>query len=119
MCSSGSAERRFAAGLVYGFLFLMFGVLAPVAVGLSVTLPVAFIGVLGGVALFHALQSWMATAFGGALSLGALASFLITSSAVSIAHIGAPFWGLVFGVATSWLLERPQLKRVWQVRLED
>ena len=89
MCSSGRAERRFAAGIVYGFLFLVFGVLAPFAAGLGATLPVAFIGVLGGLALFHALRSWMATAFGGDLSLGALTAFLVTSSAVSIAHIGA------------------------------
>jgi benzoate membrane transport protein len=116
MCSSGRAERRFAAGIVYGLLFLVFGVLAPVAVGLSATLPVAFIGVLGGLALFHALRSWMATAFGGDLSLGALTAFLVTSSAVSIAHIGAPFWGLVFGVATSWFLERATLQGAWQVR---
>jgi benzoate membrane transport protein len=78
MCSSGRAERRFAAGIVYGLLFLVFGVLAPFAVGLSATLPVAFIGVLGGLALFHALRSWMATAFGGDLSLGALTAFLVT-----------------------------------------
>jgi benzoate membrane transport protein len=116
MCSSGRAERRFAAGIIYGLLFLVFGVVAPFAAGLSATLPVAFIGVLGGLALFHALRSWMATAFGGDLSLGALTAFLVTSSAVSIAHIGAPFWGLVFGVATSWLLERATLQGVWQAR---
>jgi benzoate membrane transport protein len=58
-----------------------------------------FIGVLGGLALFRALQGWMASAFGGDLSLGALAAFLVTLSGVSIFHIGSPFWGLVFGVA--------------------
>ncbi len=116
MCSSGRAERRFVAGIIYGLLFLVFGILAPVAVGLSSTLPVAFIAVLGGLALFRALQSWMATAFGGDLGLGALTAFLVTSSAVSIAHIGAPFWGLVFGVATSWFLERATLQEAWQVR---
>src|SRR6516164_6637227 len=110
MCSSGRAEQRFVAGIVYGLLFLVFGILAPVAVGLSSTLPIAFIGGLGGLALFRALQSWMATAFGGDLSLGALTAFLVTSSGVSIFHIGAPFWGLVFGVATSWLVERTTLR---------
>jgi benzoate membrane transport protein len=110
MCSSGRAERCFAAGIVYCLLFVGFGVLAPVAVGLSSTLPIAFIGVLGGLALLRALQSWMATAFGGDLSLGALTAFLVTSSGVSIFHIGAPFWALVFGVATSCLVERTQLR---------
>lgn len=110
MCSSGRPERRFVAGIVYGLLFVGFGILAPVAVGLGSTLPIAFIGVLGGLALLRALQSWMATAFGGELSLGAVTAFLVTSSGVSIFHIDAPFWGLVFGVATSWLVERTQLR---------
>ena len=119
MCSSGRPEQRFVAGIVYGLLLLAFGILAPVAADLSATLPVAFIGVLGGLALIRALQGWMATAFGGDLSLGALTAFLVTLSGISIFHIGAPFWGLAFGVATSWLLERATLKRAWQARLDN
>ena len=115
MCSSGRAEQRFVAGIVYGLLFLAFDVLAPVAVGLSSTLPIAFIGVLGGLALFRALQSWMATAFGGDLSSGALTAFLVTLSGVSIFHIGAAFWGLIFGVGVSWLLEQAKLQEA-QIR---
>jgi benzoate membrane transport protein len=61
----------------------------------------------------------MATAFGGDLSLGALTAFLVTLSGVSIFNIGAPFWGLVFGVATSWLMERTTLQMAWQVSLNS
>ena len=103
MCSSGRAEQRFVAGIVYGLLFLAFGIFAPVAADISSALPIAFIGVLGGLALLRALQSWMTIAFSGNLSLGALTAFLVALSGVSIFHIGAPFWGLVFGAATSWL----------------
>jgi benzoate membrane transport protein len=39
MCSSGRAEQRFVAGIVYGLLFVGFGILAPVAVGLSPRCP--------------------------------------------------------------------------------
>jgi hypothetical protein len=35
---------------VYGVLLLVFGILAPIAAGFGSTLPVAFIGVLGGLA---------------------------------------------------------------------
>ncbi len=119
MCSSGRAEQRFVAGMVYGLLLLVFGILAPAAVDLSSTLPIAFIGVLGGLALIRALQSWMATAFGGDLSLGALTALLVTLSGISIFHIGAPFWGLVFGVATSWLAERATLQGAWQAKLDN
>jgi benzoate membrane transport protein len=69
MCSSGRAEQRFVAGMVYGLLLLVFGIVAPVAVDLGSTLPIALIGVLGGIALLRALQNWMAIAFGGDLSL--------------------------------------------------
>jgi hypothetical protein len=40
-------------------------------------------------------------------------------SDVSIFHIGAPFWGLVFGVATSWLVEQATLKESWKVNLDN
>jgi predicted benzoate:H+ symporter BenE len=74
-------------------LFLVFGILAPVAADLSSTLPITFIAVLGGLALIRALQSWMASAFGGDLSLGALTAFLLTLSGISIfgsslTHVG-------------------------------
>ena len=101
----------FAAGIVYGLLFVAFGILAPAVVGLASTLPASFIGVLGGLALLRALQSWMATAFSGDLSLGALTAFLVTLSGVSIFHIGAAFWGLIFGVGISWLLEQAKLQK--------
>jgi benzoate membrane transport protein len=71
-------------------------------------------GVLGGLALIRALQGWMAIAFGGELSLGALAAFLVTLSGIGIFHIGSAFWGLVFGVAVSWLMERATLRKAWE-----
>jgi benzoate membrane transport protein len=119
MCSSGRAEQRFVAGIVYGLLFVAFGIFAPVAADLSSTLPIAFIGVLGGLALLRALQSWMAIAFSSDLSLGALTAFLVALSGINIFHIGAPFWGLVFGAATSWLVERTTLRAAWQERLDS
>jgi predicted benzoate:H+ symporter BenE len=30
---------------------------------------------------------------------------------VAIFRIGAPFWGLVFGLAASWLLERGDFRK--------
>jgi benzoate membrane transport protein len=116
MCASGEPRQRFVAGMVYGLLFVLFGVLAPVAAGFSPAVPIAFIGVLGGLALIRALQSWMAAAFGGELSLGGLAAFLVTLSGISIFHIGSAFWGLVFGVAVSWLMERTSLQKAWALK---
>ncbi|WP_219589612.1 benzoate/H(+) symporter BenE family transporter [Variovorax sp. RO1] len=113
MCASGRMDQRYRAGMLYGLLMLLFGLAAPMAVALGLALPTAFIGVLGGLAIVRVLQGWMSTAFGSELSFGALTAFLVTLSGVSIVHIGAPFWGLVFGLAASWLMERPALQKAW------
>jgi benzoate membrane transport protein len=39
-------------------------------------------------------------------TLGALVCFLVTVADLAIFNIGAAFWGLVLGLATSRLLER-------------
>ena len=41
----------------------------------------------------------------------ALYLFLVTVADVPIFNIGAAFWGLVFGFATSWLLERKEFDK--------
>ncbi len=38
--------------------------------------------------------------------MGALVAFIVTASDVMFFNIGAAFWGIVGGVAVSWLLER-------------
>jgi len=38
--------------------------------------------------------------------LGSLVTFLVTVADVPLWNISAAFWGLVFGIATAWWLER-------------
>lgn len=68
--------------------------------------PIAFIVTLGGLAMLKALQGAFVAAFGGKFTFGALIAFLVTISDVELLHIGAAFWGLVFGVIASRMLER-------------
>jgi len=56
--------------------------------------------------MLRVLQTAFTASFGGRFSFGALICFLVTVADVPILQIGAPFWGLVFGLAVSWLLER-------------
>ena len=56
--------------------------------------------------MLRILQNAFSVSFGGGYTLGALVCFLVTVADVPIMRIGAPFWGLVLGLATSWLLER-------------
>ena len=68
---------------------------------LTMALPVS-IGVLAGT-LQEALR--------GPLVLGPLLAFAVAISHLSYLGLGALFWSLVIGTATSWLLERPHLGR--------
>lgn len=102
---SGAVERRWAGGVVFGLLMLLFGLFAETTVALALAVPGAFIAMLGGLGMVPVLQGAFGQAFSGKFPLGALISFLVTVSGVSIYGVGAPFWGLVFGYAVSRLLE--------------
>jgi benzoate membrane transport protein len=104
--SSGQKQRHYSAGLVVGMLALAFGLAAPVFTHLMLATPPAFIATLAGLAMLRVLQTAFSTAFRDRFTFGALLTFVITVANVAIFNIGAPFWGLVFGVSLSWLLER-------------
>lgn len=104
--ASGEKHRHYTAGIMVGVLALAFGLLSPVFTRLLLAAPGAFIAALAGLAMLRVLQTAFAVSFGGRFTLGALVTFLVTVADVAIFNVGAPFWGLVFGVAVSWLLER-------------
>ena len=104
--SSGEVSRHYSAGILVGVLALAFGLFSPLFTGLMLAAPPAFIATLAGLAMLRVLQAAFVTSFRDRFALGALVSFLVTTSKISILNIGAPFWGLVFGFAVSWLLER-------------
>lgn len=104
--SAGRREAHYAAGVTIGILALLFGLAAPIFTTFMLAAPAAFIAALAGLAMLKVLQMSFVTAFAGRFTLGALVTFLITVSDISIFNIGAPFWGLVFGFAASYLLEK-------------
>ena len=112
--SSGATQRRYVGGIIFGILLLLFGLFAPVATRLGLSLPTALIGMLGGLAMIRVLQTAMSTAFGGHCPLGALVTFIVAFSDVVILNIGSAFWGLVFGFLTSWVMERDDLRQLWK-----
>lgn len=111
LVSSGRRERHWIAAVVLGGLAIVFGILAPLVTGLLLATPAAFLSTLAGLALLKTLQAAFQTSFGGRFALGALVAFLVTLAGLPILNIGAPFWGLVFGVATSLLLEREAFRK--------
>jgi benzoate membrane transport protein len=108
--SVGPKDRRYAAAIVTGFLWMMFGLFSPMATAMSQILPASLINLLAGLALLDVLGSCFAAAFGEKFRLGALFTFLITISGVRLFNIGAPFWGLVAGTIISLLLERQDFR---------
>jgi len=106
LAGSGEKDRQYTAALFFCLLAMLFGLLAPFFTRLLLATPSPFIATLAGLAMLRVLQTAFTTSFGGKFSLGALVCFLVTVSDITIWRIGAPFWGLVFGLAAAWLLER-------------
>jgi benzoate membrane transport protein len=104
--AGGDKRGHYASAIVVGIAALCIGLASPALTGLMLATPPAFIAALAGLAMLRVLQTAFAVSFGGRFSLGALVSFLVTVADVPILTIGAPFWGLVFGFALSWLVER-------------
>ncbi|MCC7059825.1 MAG: benzoate/H(+) symporter BenE family transporter [Burkholderiaceae bacterium] len=104
--ASGERERHYTGGLVVGVLALAFGLLSPLFTRLMLAAPAAFIATLAGLAMLRVLQTAFVASFGARFSLGALVTFLVTVSDITILNIGAAFWGLVAGYLVSLLLER-------------
>jgi benzoate membrane transport protein len=93
---------------------ILFGIFSASATWLALKLPPAYIETLGGLAVLQVLQRSFVTAFSGRFSMGAMITFLITVADISILNIGAAFWGLVFGFAVSWVLERADCRAFYQ-----
>jgi len=114
--TTGKHEGRYAAAVVTGVLWILFGLFAPVATGVSEILPSALINLLAGLALVGVLVSCFSAAFSGKFKMGALFTFMITTSGITLLNIGAPFWGLVGGTLISALLEPEDFREMLRAR---
>ena len=106
MTASGKREHWYIGALIFGVLFLVIAAFAPTAIALALALPVSFITILAGLALFGVLRDSMTTAFTGEFRIGALVAFVVTVSGTQPLGIGAAFWGLIIGYVVSMALER-------------
>lgn len=104
--ASGERQRHYIAGITTGVVAMVFGLLSPAFTRLLLQAPKAFIMALAGLAMLRVLQAAFMASFKDKFTLGALVAFLVTVADLSLANIGAAFWGLVAGIAVSWLLER-------------
>ncbi|TDK41028.1 benzoate/H(+) symporter BenE family transporter [Antarcticimicrobium luteum] len=111
LVSGGEQDRHWIAAVLLGLFAILFGIFAPLVTSLLLATPAAFLSTLAGLALLRTLQAAFQTSFGANFPLGALVAFLVTLAGLPVFNIGAPFWGLVFGVLASLLLERAAFSR--------
>ncbi len=103
---AGEKQRQYTAALCVAVLAMAFGLLAPFFTRVLLATPPAYIATLAGLAMLRVLQNAFVASFAGRSTFGALVCFLVTVADVAIFRIGAPFWGLVFGMLASRLLEK-------------
>ena len=112
LSASGERSRHYVAGICCGLFAMLFGLFAPLFTQLMLATPAAFIAVLAGLAMLRVLQSAFVTAFSSRFTLGALVTFIVTVSDITVLNIGAAFWGLIAGILVSMLLEREDFAAV-------
>lgn len=105
LVSSGDKARQYTAGICFGVLGVVFGLLSPSFTRLMLNAPKAFIMTLAGLAMLRVLQAAFVGSFKDRHALGALIALLVTVADLGLWGIGAAFWGLVAGFAASRLLE--------------
>lgn len=103
---SGPRLKRYMGSVVSGVVTIFFGIFAWKVVPFIQSLPQAFVSLLAGFALIAVLHSSLQSGFAGnRYRLSALTAFIVTLSNVSILHISAPVWGLVFGAIVARTIE--------------
>lgn len=99
------ADKRYASAVASGAWHVVLGLFGTTVVGIFSTFPAVFVSTIAGLSL----SSIIASSLGGAMERpeyrdAAIVAFLCTAGDFSLLGIGAPFWGLVAGVATHALM---------------
>jgi benzoate membrane transport protein len=91
-------RRRYVAAIAAGVFYLAIGLAGGAVVGLMAAFPRALVVAVAGLALVGTIAGALAAALAVERHRdAALLTFLVTLSGVTLAGIGAPFWGVVAG----------------------
>jgi benzoate membrane transport protein len=92
-------ERRYVAAVTAGVLYLVIGVFGATVASTFAALPRELVMTIAGLALFGTIGSGLVSALSREQDReAALVTFLVTASGVTLAGVGAAFWGLLAGV---------------------
>ncbi|HET9168616.1 MAG TPA: benzoate/H(+) symporter BenE family transporter [Actinospica sp.] len=98
-------RRRWIASVTAGCVYIVLGLSAALATSLLAVTPPLLIEAVAGLALMSTFGGSLAAAVSGADHREAAAvTFAVSASGISVLSIGAPFWGLISGLAVIRLL---------------
>lgn len=91
--------KRWLAGLVYGFCYLVFAIVGASLAGALSALPQVLIATVAGTALLGPLTAALTSALHRERErFAAILAFAVTASGLTLAGVGGAFWGLVAGI---------------------
>ncbi len=91
-------NKRYIASSVCGIIYIFIGLFASVVTALLTAFPKELIAAIAGLALLGTIAGGLATALQDEKHRdAAIITFLVTLSGVTLAGIGAAFWGVVAG----------------------
>ncbi len=112
ICMSKDADpdpaRRYRAAVWAGVFYLMTGLMGATIASVFAAFPQALVVAIAGLALLGTIGNSLVNALSAEGEREpALVTFLVTASGLTMFGIGSAFWGLVLGIAASWIAERP------------
>lgn len=92
--------ERWKAGIVYGVLWIIIGLMGASSVALFAAMPKALVATVAGAALIGSLTGSLSLALTNERErFAALITFVVTASGMTLFGIGAAFWGLTAGLS--------------------
>ncbi|GAE27348.1 benzoate transport protein [Halalkalibacter wakoensis JCM 9140] len=104
---AGPKEKRYMGSVVSGVLTILFGILSFKLVPFITSLPQAFISIMIGLGLLSVFTNSLQKSFANpSIKLGAVFSFIIAATNVTVFQIGAPVWALLIGTIIAKVIEK-------------
>ena len=98
--------QRWRAGVAMGGFYLIIALFGATLAALFAALPREIIAAIAGLALLGAIMAGLTSALANPRERdAAMVTFLCTASGMALFGLGAPFWGLVFGLVAQFVLQ--------------
>lgn len=112
---AGDKKGRYAATVVNGICFIVFGLFASLIVPFIIAMPSLMITVIAGLAMVGVLLNSLKTAFSSnQFQMGAFFALIIGMSGISFLGISAPLWAIIGSITVSLLVEKGHFVRKGQ-----